>query len=788
MEKIYSKSAAATFVLNKTESIHNWYPYLEGYSSIMVDDIVNQIGINNINTIYDPFCGTGTTTLVASSHNIKSYYSETNPFMQQVIEAKINSVKRLRDSGKGSQYLSEFIKQIDNYNYQLHFEEQYWDGFEKYFENGILLQLKDLKNEIKNIKDNDSRNIALVLLASIIVKSSKMIRRGDLRFAKDNEKNDSDKNVLSNYIDKLKIAISDIDSNICKTLKNTTCLSDDARDINIENEIDCVITSPPYLNGTNYIRNTKLELKLFDYLETEKQLPTFHSKGIVAGINNVSKRNIKYEIIEDILPYLKKLEPIAYDKRIPIMVASYFYDMSIVIERLSIALKNNGYFIMDIGDSQFAGIHIPTHKILTNICTKCGFSLYNEEILRSRYSKNGMLLSQRLLKFRLHKKQSKDNISFLSEAKSFMQIMPYKIKPYASRNWGHPWHSICSYYGKLKPSIAHFLIKNFTKPNDVVVDPLSGVGTIPLEACLQGRIGIGNDLSELAFCVTKAKIEKSNLNECLNIISDLQKYIETNKESNIIKLQIQKYSNFGFNGKLINYFHEETFKEIMCARNYFSQKIKLFSSNEAMVFSCLLHILHGNRPYALSRNSHPLTPYTPTGDFIYKNVIDHIKNKLILTYKKYNFENYVNGKAIFGDYKNLTDYNIYADVIISSPPFADSIRFYMQNWMRLWLCGWEEIDYKNADKIFIDQKQIKDFDIYISFFKMCFNILKPNGKLILHVGKTKKVDMAEELSKRAYPYFTEIFRGEENVEKIEKHGIKDKSSTIEHQYIFFIKK
>ena len=49
------------------------------------------------------------------------------------------------------------------------------------------------------------------------------------------------------------------------------------------------------------------------------------------------------------------------------------------------------------------------------------------------------------------------------------------------------------------------------------------------------------------------------------------------------------------------------------------------------MFSCMLHILHGNRPYALSRRSHPLTPYAPTGEFQYKNVIDKLKRKIDLS-------------------------------------------------------------------------------------------------------------------------------------------------------------
>lgn len=367
MKNNYSKAAAATFILNKGKPIHRWYSYLEGYSSCLIDDIIMEIGLENIHTIYDPFGGTGTTSLVASSYGIKSYYCETNPFMQQVIEAKINAVKRLRDRNIRSKYLKEFLFELKNYNYQLQFDEPTWDGFEKFFEPEVLAQLQDLKKKVVEISDADTQSIALILLASVTVRASKMIRQGDLRFAKENEKKVEDKDILSNFISKIEAAIEDIDSDSCPTMAETVRLADDSRDIEVENQIDCVITSPPYLNGTNYTRNTKLELKLCDYVVTEKDLPKFHSKGIIAGINNVSNRNTNFEIPEIVRPYIDELIPVAYDKRIPIMVAGYFHDMEKVIERLSHAMKDNGYFIMAIGDSQFAGVHIPTHKILAKI-------------------------------------------------------------------------------------------------------------------------------------------------------------------------------------------------------------------------------------------------------------------------------------------------------------------------------------------------------------------------------------------------------------------------------------
>ena len=115
MSKVYSKAAAGTFVLNKIEPIHRWYSYLEGYSSCLIEDLILEIGPDKIHSVYDPFCGTGTTCLVAAKYGIDSYYSETNPFMRVVIESKINCIKRLRDTGIKSKYLKEFLCRLLNY-------------------------------------------------------------------------------------------------------------------------------------------------------------------------------------------------------------------------------------------------------------------------------------------------------------------------------------------------------------------------------------------------------------------------------------------------------------------------------------------------------------------------------------------------------------------------------------------------------------------------------------------------------------------------------------------------
>lgn len=81
---------------------------------------------------------------------------------------------------------------------------------------------------------------------------------------------------------------------------------------------------------------------------------------------------------------------------------------------------------------------------------------------------------------------------------------PWKSAP---RRWGNPLHAMASYMAMFPPAIPHTFIRLLTEPGDVVYDPFSGRGTTPLEACLEGRIGLGSDANPLAWLLTAAKTD-----------------------------------------------------------------------------------------------------------------------------------------------------------------------------------------------------------------------------------------------------------------------------------------
>jgi len=254
------------------------------------------------------------------------------------------------------------------------------------------------------------------------------------------------------------------------------------------------------------------------------------------------------------------------------------------------------------------------------------------------------------------------DLSSVSELIDAFAKFRYKARPYSKRNWGNSLHSLCSYQGKLKPAIAHFLVKTMTNKGDRILDPFSGAGTIPLEACLQGRFGDGIDINPLAHANTLAKVSFPSHEDVYDFRHRLSSYLDQClvTESELAHIQLQN-----INGRLQDYFHPATFAEIVTARKFFST-IDQHTPASAFTESCLLHILHGNRPYALSRRSHGITPFSPTGPFKYKPLLSHLDAKIQRAIRTQMPQTYVNGSAylcsVF-DFKAEQQY----DAIITSP-------------------------------------------------------------------------------------------------------------------------
>ena len=377
-------------------------------------------------------------------------------------------------------------------------------------------------------------------------------------------------------------------------------------------------------------------------------------------------------------------------------------------------------------------------------------------------------------------------MSFAELAEAFCVTTPHRSYPFNKRNWGGTIHSLCSYQGKLKPSIAHFLVDWFTEPGQKVLDPMSGVGTIPLEARRLGRIGLANDLSPLAYSVSSAKLEPIKVDKVQHFLDQLSNRVAL--ASSLDEKDISGDVDWGLNKNIRDYFHPLTLREIIVARNFFAEFENVKDASLNLVLASLLHILHGNRPYALSRNSHPITPLSPTGEFEYKSLMIHLRKRVDTAMNSVNELATVSfpGTAVLGDFRNMNFRDV--DAIITSPPFTNSLKFWSSNWMRLWFSGWNPNDFKTEPPKFLESEQKKTYDPYRDFAAACSKALKPGGRLILHLGENAKDNMADQINPLLSPHFDIVYSGREGVSDTESHGLTDKGATSAHLYVFAIKR
>ena len=780
-----------TFSGDRGAPFQRWFPLLEGYSLSFVELLLSERACG-ASRILDPFGGVGTTPLAATLRGSSAFYAEVNPVLQRVAGAKfqvlasprparaavVDELRALADQLPGMVATAPEDQQLRD-SYAEVFRGSY------FFSDETLQAILALRHAIDVLDTTSelSRTLLEVAAISSLQPASFLIRAGDLRY-----RSEAERQKMEPFLDAVRARVLAIAEDIDGTEAEASpplLIGENAKHLDRISPlaIDAVITSPPYLNGTNYIRNTKLELWFIRALKSRSDLRAYRDSAITAGINDVRGKSppVRFDAAREVI---SALEDNAYDSRIPRMVSSYLNGMSSVFNALALHVIPGSPLLLDIGDSAYAGVHVPTDSLLAEVAAGSGFRLLESEVLRTRMSRTEITLSQKLLSFEFEGPSKSSPLSASSPGafkkwEAFKEGLPHQRVPYAKRNWGNARHSLCSYQGKMKPALAHHLVEAFVPEGGSVLDPFAGVGTIPFEACLTGRRGIGFEISPAALAIMRGKLRPPEWGGIEEVISELEQYIG---EANPRSLDWESARQVKFNRPLEEYFHTRTLEEILAARRYFQEKGD--SASRDFVLACLLHILHGNRPYALSRRSHPITPFAPTGPSEYRPLIPRLRKKVQRMMQAHLPDCFVEGEPFLQDATGPWPGTVTeVDAVLTSPPFYDSTRFYLANWMRLWFCGWERADFAVEPRRYIDERQKQSFAVYESVLRQARERLKRDGVLILHLGKSHKKDMAEALAHVSAPWFRVVDRFDESVTHTESHGIRDKGTVTSHQYL-----
>ena len=132
-----------------------------------------------------------------------------------------------------------------------------------------------------------------------------------------------------------------------------------------------------------------------------------------------------------------------------------------------------------------------------------------------------------------------------------------------------------SYRACFKSELPRFFIELFSKKNDVIYDPFAGRGTTLIEAALNQRNFICNDINPLSKIFIEPRLNIPN-------IKNLEERLYSIKTDSKLKADID----------LSMFFHKKTLQEILSIKNYLYKKKK---QNKEDIIDKWIRLLATNR-------------------------------------------------------------------------------------------------------------------------------------------------------------------------------------------------
>lgn len=400
---LLSKKQPIKFAENAREYIHRWAPYVQGFSASFVQsqlDLYSESYTSPV--ILDPFAGCGTVLVQSKLNGLRSYGTELNPLLHFIANTKLNSWSI------DPEFLRRTYGLVSRDNPS---PAPSYLRTNNQFEPKVLRNLELLKGGIEGLPQTTeiqrrAKDLIRVVFSAILIDCSNLKRSPCLGYSKKKVYESAPFVLMDQKINQVIHDLKLIHSQYRRfiEIEGDVYLAN-AMDFKHDRSFDLVVTSPPYMNGLDYVINYKIEMGWLGFTEKQAELRELKNEMVVC--DNVSKSHIK-SFTSSKLKYTNdwidkiKLDIISGIKKrgtyrrmdMPEIVHKYFDDMYRVMRNVCDAMNSGGRFILVVGDSLIADVYLPTDLILAKMGTDLGLKIDKIEKVRERRS--GQIRSYKL--------------------------------------------------------------------------------------------------------------------------------------------------------------------------------------------------------------------------------------------------------------------------------------------------------------------------------------------------------------------------------------------------------
>ena len=256
-------------------------------------------------------------------------------------------------------------------------------------------------------------------------------------------------------------------------------------------------------------------------------------------------------------------------------------------------------------------------------------------------------------------------------------------------------HAICPYFAMFPESFVREQVEAYSRRGDWVFDPFCGRGTTVLESLLAGRHAAGSDVNPVAYCVSRAKVERPTLNGVKLRIERLHEAYERAPQERLERDR----------SDLPPFFRRAFYPTTLCELVFLRSSLNWRGERtDRFIAALVIGSLHGemDRSSAYFSNQMPRTIclkpdysvryWRDNGLFPRKRkVFDMLIQKA--EHRLDNLPKCPSGKVRMADARHVSgrfkELRRKVALVVTSPPYLNVTRYEEDQWLRLWFLGGE---------------------------------------------------------------------------------------------------
>lgn len=387
-----------------------WFHFKEAFSPKFVADTLGSLPYK-VDRCLDPFGGSGTTAVTCRMLGISSDVVEVNPFLADLIEAKLTPLPAAKFCATYDRLLSDLkIKPSDGLPITGMPPTMAEPGVKNrfVFAADVYAMIRAIVRKSADLPADEAR-LLRVLLGSVLVPNSNVTINGKgRRYRRGWEtRRRSAADLIASLDDAVDMAAADLTSYSGPRRGRHAVHRGDARSaLAGVDHADVAVFSPPYPNSFDYTDVYNLELWMLGYLKSGPDNRTLRHQTLRSHVQmkwRETQRVAASAALEETLDALRRGRSDLWNPHIPEMIGFYFDDLAMIFMQLRRILSPGRHAVVAIGDSQYGGIHVDVASILVECVRPLGFRLTESGAIRSMRSSSqhggGFELSEHCLVF-----------------------------------------------------------------------------------------------------------------------------------------------------------------------------------------------------------------------------------------------------------------------------------------------------------------------------------------------------------------------------------------------------